>query len=829
MRRLLGRPPLSLVAPVALALIAADLVSAIVSRSDDNPLLFGVLTMVAGTAFLTSGLVAWRRRPDNPTGVQLTLGGLAWLLFAPLWNANSELLYTLGSVLGFLPMVLLVHLVVVYPHGQPTSSFERWFVRAIYPTALVAGLLPAFFQEDLSGGSCSTCPDNLLLISPQPSVWHAIDDVFSVVGVLFFLTAFGIAVRRWRSATPAMRRVLVPVYLTGGVAVAAIGLAFGAGFVSSAAQDALWVIALAGVIMLPFAFLGGLVRTGLMFGVRRLLDYADEPTTEAAQEAVRRALGDPTARLGYWLEQGDRYVDVHGNPFPPPRAAAGRTTTPIGAEARPLGFIEHDAALAKHEPEVLAQVVTACRIALEKDRGRQALRISHDRNRALLNALPDLMIRFRRDGTYLDISGDASSLVGPAEALLGRNVWDVLPADVVAPLMRCAERALAEQRMEAIEYELEIAGQRRFFEARMVPSGDDEIVSVVRDFTEQHRLESELRTRIEEIEREQQFTRTVVQTAPIVFMLVDTEGRIVRFNATCERLFGIPDGETVRGRAFWEVFVHPDRVEAAQQAMAELAATGVPVERQSLWVTRAGEEKSMAVTAAPIYDGRGKLHYLICGLDVTERERHLAELRASRARIVEAGDAERRRLERNLHDGAQQRLVSISLALRLALSRLRSDSSAAADILAAASEELALALEELRELARGIHPAVLTDRGLAAALESIAGRSPIPVEVEAVPEERLPGAVEAAAFYVISESLANVVKYANASAVRVSVTRVNGRAVVEVTDDGVGGANPERGSGLRGLVDRVESLDGTLALSSPEGGGTTVHAEIPCA
>jgi signal transduction histidine kinase len=220
--------------------------------------------------------------------------------------------------------------------------------------------------------------------------------------------------------------------------------------------------------------------------------------------------------------------------------------------------------------------------------------------------------------------------------------------------------------------------------------------------------------------------------------------------------------------------------------------------------------------------------YLLCGVDVTERERHLQEIRASRARLVEAQDAERRRLERNLHDGAQQRLVSLSLALRLAQAKLEADSGGARDILTAAGDELALALAELRELARGIHPAMLTDRGLGAAVESLVTRAPLPVELGVMPDERLPAQVEAAAFYVISEALANIGKYAQASLARVSVSRENGYAVVEVDDDGVGGANPAGGSGLRGLVDRVEALDGTLEVVSPEGGGTHIRAEIPC-
>jgi signal transduction histidine kinase len=208
------------------------------------------------------------------------------------------------------------------------------------------------------------------------------------------------------------------------------------------------------------------------------------------------------------------------------------------------------------------------------------------------------------------------------------------------------------------------------------------------------------------------------------------------------------------------------------------------------------------------------------------------ELRASRQRLLEIGLQERRRLERDLHDGAQQRLVALSLQLGLAgaqLDRGVGGIESARQLLEAARGETRAALEDLRELARGIHPAVLTDRGLGAALEVLADRAPLPVEVGAVPGERLPAPVEAAAYFVVSESLTNVAKYAGATRARVDVARREGHALVEVRDDGVGGADPRAGTGLRGLADRLAALDGRLEVLSPPGGGTLVRAELPCA
>ena len=203
------------------------------------------------------------------------------------------------------------------------------------------------------------------------------------------------------------------------------------------------------------------------------------------------------------------------------------------------------------------------------------------------------------------------------------------------------------------------------------------------------------------------------------------------------------------------------------------------------------------------------------------------QLAASRARIVEAGDAERRRLERNLHDGAQQRLVTVAVHLTLIGISLDKDPLAARTMLAEARDELAKGLAELRELARGIHPALLTDQGLGPALQGLVERAPVPVEITELPEERLAGPVEAAAYYLVAEAITNVAKYAHASHVTVSVRRSSEYATVTVSDDGVGGADAAHGTGLRGLADRIEALQGHLYLDSPPERGTRLRAEIP--
>ena len=316
------------------------------------------------------------------------------------------------------------------------------------------------------------------------------------------------------------------------------------------------------------------------------------------------------------------------------------------------------------------------------------------RHKALLDALPDLLLRLRADGTYLEIGGDTSKLANPPNLVVGSTAHELLPADVADRLMQCVRTSLEQGRLATVEYTLcTHLGDEREFEVRAAPAGPDEVVAVVRD--------------------------------------------------------------------------------------------------------------------------------------VTELRRAMRELTDSRARIVAAGDAERRRVERNLHDGAQQRLVTVALHLHLVKRRLETDPTEVPQLVESAQTELALALEEIRELVRGLHPRLLSDRGLEPALAGLAERSVLPVEIEETPSERLPPAVEAAAYYLAAEALANAGKHSEASQVRVRVSTDGTTTSVEVVDDGVGGADRENGSGLRGLADRVAALGGELEIVSEPGRGTALRATLP--
>jgi len=323
--------------------------------------------------------------------------------------------------------------------------------------------------------------------------------------------------------------------------------------------------------------------------------------------------------------------------------------------------------------------------------------------------------------------------------------------------------------------------------------------------------------------------RAILDSALDAVITIDDRGRVIEFNRAAERIFG-HSAQTAVGRDMASLIVPPSLRETHRRGLARYLETGVPAvldRRLELIGMRAdGSEFPVELTITriglpgpPTFTGYVR--------DITERKAAEEELRASRARIVEAADTERRRLERNLHDGAQQHLVSLALRLRNAAECLDDDPAAAHELLDQAGVELAVAIEELRELARGLHPAVLSERGLRPALEGLASRSPVRVEIVDVPEARLPDAVEVAAYYVVAEALTNVAKHADAERIAVRVEVDGDDAIVEVSDDGVGGVELDAGGGLLGLTDRVEALGGRVLIYSPPGDGTTVRARIP--
>ena len=320
----------------------------------------------------------------------------------------------------------------------------------------------------------------------------------------------------------------------------------------------------------------------------------------------------------------------------------------------------------------------------------------------------------------------------------------------------------------------------------------------------------------------------------------DADWTMLGIGDDIETISGYPATDFIASsvRSFTSI-IHPDDCERVHEEVNVAVAAGRSFSLEYRLRCADGELRWILDRGVLTVDREGDSWLDGIIFDITERRfaeellrkrdaeaARIAELQASRQRIVAAGDAERRRLERNLHDGAQQRLVAVALQLRLLQDRI-GDDPAAVELLTTANDQLALSLAELRELARGIHPTVL-ERGLGVALNSLASRSAVRTTVSYEPLDRLPEAIELAAYFVVCEALANVAKHAQATTVTVRVWRAGRVASVEIADDGIGGADDAAGSGLRGLADRVEALQGTLSVNSSPGGGTVITAELPC-
>ena len=816
---------------LGLLLTAGALLLIFEGDHEEEPVFVAVTLLLASWSFILGGVFAWARRPDNRFGPLLTAVGLTVFIGA-LEQSNNSLLFTLGYVFGGVFIAVFIHALLAFPRGYLETRLVYAIVAVAY-LALTAGSLLASFFDNVQD-DCPDCPQNAFMIVDWPNAVSAIDTVLIAIGIPALLASLYVFRRRWVAASAPLRRVLLPVYIAAGVTI----LFLTAGlivepFSDQAGSVIFWIVTVA-FACVPLAFIAGLLSGRLAReGVGQLVLELGRPHAPGElREALARALGDPTVRLAYWIPETQSFVDLNGQPIELPEGRGEELATMVERDGEPVAALIHHRSL-EEDPLLVETVAAAAALALENERRLAALAKTQARMQALLDGFPDLIFRLDRDGVYLEYSGKEEDLVVPSDQLIGARAHDVLPRDVADQLVGGIQRAIDTGELVTGEYTLELGGESRDFEARIVKAGD-EAVLIGREFTERNRAQAELerlhvelQQRHRDLEHERDFATTVVDSTPSLLCLATPGGYIVRFNTSLERVSGRRDDDLIRGAAFWDIFIAPEERESVRRALEDVVAEGGRGEFESTWITTAGERRKVTWSTTPLRDDKGDPRLLICGVDITERKQQEAELRRSRARLLEASDVERRRLERNLHDGAQQRLVSLSLMLRLAQARVENEPEQAEQLLGQASDELAQALEELRELARGIHPAVLSDRGLNAALEALVSRTPLSVELELL-DDRLPEPVEAAAYYVVSEALANVAKYAEASSVAVSIASVNGHAVVEIADDGIGGADPAKGSGLRGLVDRVEALDGRLQVESPPGEGTRVRVEIPC-
>ena len=816
-----------LTAAVALGVLlyAGALTLFLASDVDDRALI--ALAVLAGLVFTVTGAIAAARRPGNRTGSQMLAVGLLWSL-ASLQLANDPLLFTLGYVLGGLAFVAFAHLILSYPTGflGPVDRQLVWAVAAV----VTLGPLAISLFDPTPIPTCEDCPESAFLIEDDPTLANAAAIAFGLAAATTGLVALMLLVRRYEAATPPLRRVLGPVYFFSFVAL--VGLIAGSvlGTFDATAGRTVELVAIGFLALMPAAFLAGVLRSRLArAGIADLAIALREGLP--LRDALADALGDPSLALAYWSADRQAWVDEEGRTLGEPLARGARAATFVEHGGKRVAALLHDSSLEDQRALVDAVAATAS-LAFEKERLQAELRAQYRFLETIINTAPSLLSVVDAEGRIRNFNRavEVASGLHDRSRIEGAHFWDVfIDPDERAEMIE-RFRAAAPG-FPAAEYEnafTDATGTERVIAWRTAPLVDDvgKVVRIIAggiDITDRKRREFDL-------QRQRDFATTVADTIPSFIVLTDHDATIVPNGAN--RAFRDAVGrdlDELAGCSFLDVVAADDEF-GARMAIAGAANGVAQSERESRWVSRDGRELTVAWTATPILDQGGAARVLISGADISERKRQEAEVRASRKRIVDATDAARRRLERNLHDGAQQRLAALSLSLRLAEARLETDPADVTEILARSREELARALDELRELARGLHPNVLTDRGLGPALESLVVRSPFPVEVT-VPPDRLPPGVEAAAYYVAAEALANVAKYARASCAQVRVweTEPGEEVVIEVADDGVGGADPTLGSGLRGLEDRVESLDGTLAIWSPEGGGTTLRATIPVA
>jgi signal transduction histidine kinase len=828
-----------------------------VSNISPHPVAQSLVTVVVCLTFVGTGAVALRLPPYARFGLLLAAVGFASLI-SVLHEANGATAYTIGVLASNVVFALLVHAFLAFPSGRLRSRSARLLAVAAYLDVLALQAVAVLF--DPLTRYHSDHPRNLALVDAHAGLATGLEELEAAIALAITVAVAIVLTRRARAATPAARRQLVPVLVGGTFALLFFSIGLFLAPLSSHAGLVGFGLGLLAALALPGAFLAMLVRERLSRGAvgDLLLELRDPDRPPDLEEALRRALGDPSLRLGR-LRSDEGYVDEAGAPLVLPPPGDVQVATPILHQGDAIGVLVHDRSL-KLRSELLDAVSAAASFALANERALHDAQLAEQRSRALLDAIPDGMLRITRDGTALDIRPDThSALLGPPEELVGHSVHDLLPSELASRVLDCVGRTLDSGALNTIEYELTIGDVARWKEARMVPSGQGEVVAMSRDITEQRRAEAEQqRLGAEQASLRRVATLVAGNAAPEqVFQTVTEEVcRLLGLRTAVLHRFEDAQTSSIVGK-FGEPtgrFELGNVVELETGAALQVLRTGAParsdytdlvgtgaVELRTLGfrgsvgvpITFAGVTWGALVVALreeevlPLETERRLQAFAeLVGLAVASADAR-DELAASRLRIIEASDTERRRLERNLHDGAQQRLVALMVGLRLVQAELKSRPDEARRLLETLTEELGEALTELRELAQGIHPAVLTERGLGAALEVLGSRTPLPVALDVRLPERLPEPVETAAYYAVSEALANVVKHSHASRASVRVERPDGRVTVEISDDGVGGADPDRGSGLRGLRDRVDTLDGILWLESLPGRGTLIRVELP--
>ena len=443
--------------PAALAAGAVAVALTLTSDHEEHPGFTIALALFVSMSFVIAGLIGWTRRPTNRTGMLMVAVGFG-VLATSLYEANYALPFTLGNLVGSLFIAAFVHLLLAYPSGRLISRYGRAIVVTAYATAFLAPLLDSMFPEQ---HTCkpNACPDNLVFVSHDHAAHVAETAVWTTVAVALFAAAFLLLIGRWRRATPALRRQLRPVYLAGGLSVLLLAVGFIVTPFSGVGNTVVSIALIVTFTAVPFLFLAGLLGTTLArsAGVDAIFTSVPERASPGeVQEGLRVALRDPTAQVAYWYEEGGHYVDVDGNRFELPTDTRHRVVTSLDYTDSPVAAIVHDPAL-HEEPELLAAITSAARIALERDKLLVEVKARAERYRAVLQAMPDLMFRIARDGTYRGYNApDERDLL--SEMVVGRKVHERLPQELADRVLAAGQAAVDRGTPQMIEYAARLHG-----------------------------------------------------------------------------------------------------------------------------------------------------------------------------------------------------------------------------------------------------------------------------------------------------------------------------------------------------------------------------------
>ena len=712
--------------------VAAIVVAA--SSRTDQPVLSSVLIVAVGWAFIVGGLIALERRPDNRFGLLMAGEGFAWFL-AALGASDNAAIFTAGYLGSSLYLAVLGHTILAYPTGRLPDRASRIIVAIAYliTTAGTLAVVLTAHPEDLH---CTDCPSNELALAHSGTVASALNTALNATGFLLCLAAVTVLVRRWRGSTPAARKLLAPVFLTGALAIAALAVQTGLQIVIDVPIAQVGTNLVFGLI--PLGFMFGLLRSGLArsSAVGGLIQ--DIGRSSGSPEAIRAALGaslaDPELKVAYWIPGKGQFVDADGVPVFDPPEGSRRTTTAVEYDGQTVARLEHDIALAD-DPELLQAACAAAGLALANARLTTELRTRLKELGASERRWRELLERVQLIAVSLDLQGKIeyanpflAQLTGwERDELIGRDWLETFNGEEREYLERM-------RRADVLPYEENFiytkSGERRVIAwSNTVQRDVDGTVvgatSIGADITDRRTAEKALRALLVEHTALERVARLVAEgrSRHIVFERVTEEAGRLLSAASCNLVRFREDGTGLVFGGWGEPGANP--ILAGSVVQLDDDSTAARVRRQAGPVRvdsyaelegdlarRVRETGIQSAIGAPIVVS-GEMWGALVAFSLEESsfpdgaEHRLAafaglvglaianadareQLAASRARIVAAGDAERRRLERDLHDGAQQRLVSLSLALRLARSQLRGTRRAPAAAARAAREELDL-------------------------------------------------------------------------------------------------------------------------------------------